>query len=99
MISNSVLFIISTYVYLIFRLYTTFFIALVKLNLPTLDKESFYIFDPKLVPQVEKIDKINSTLFNILHITHNHMCNHSTAAPFIQMTPKCISFLTLSHVH
>lgn len=72
-------------------LYTTFLIVLVKLKLPTLDKELFYIFDPKLVPKVEKIDEINSTLFNILHITHNQMCVHSTAAPFIQMTPKYLS--------
>lgn len=47
-------------------LYTTLLIVLVKLTLPALDKELFYLFGPKLVPKVENTDEINSTLFNIL---------------------------------
>lgn len=46
--------------------YSTILIVLVKLKLPALDKELFYLFDPKLVPKVENTDEINGTLFNIL---------------------------------
>lgn len=38
--------------------YNTIFIVLIKLELPTVDKELFYIVNPKLVPKVEKTDEV-----------------------------------------
>lgn len=37
--------------------YTTIFI-LIKLKLPTVDKELFYTVNPRLVPKVEKTDEV-----------------------------------------